>query len=97
MAKGKNNLRVVFRGCGGVVAWAIPNSELQIMWRGPGSGLWIGHVLGRVVVAGATLMRIKHPSACDAYETLKAARAAAEAFVAAGRDTIPAPPPDGCR
>lgn len=74
--------KVVYRSPTGATVWAIPGSDITIMWGGPGSRLRIGACL----VAGGATTTIDHPAACDEYRTAKDAAKAVTAFIAANND-----------
>ena len=64
----------------GLTVWTLPDSRLEIMWMGPGSGLFIG----QATTPGGAVTRIEHRTADGSYANLKEAEAAVKAFVAAG-------------
>jgi hypothetical protein len=78
--RAKSGLRVIYRAPTGLVVWAVPNTNLQIMWAGPGSRLKIGFDLTR---AGGSASLIDHPSADGNYNTRREAEVAVHAFLRA--------------
>lgn len=69
--------RRIYQSPTGLVVWSIPGVNLQIMWAGPGSGLY----LGRPLDAGGAVTRISHRTADGTYDTQRAAAIAVNAFV----------------
>ena len=70
----------------GLAVWQVPDSEMQIMWSGPGGRL----SFGQAYKAGGAMTFIEHPSADGAYDSLKAAEAAVKRFMeASGKTPIP--------
>lgn len=73
------NLRIVERMIGGGAVFALPGSSLEVMWPGPGSGMYIGQPR----VAGGAVTRIEHHTCAGTFSTLREAQAAVAAFVEA--------------
>lgn len=68
---------------GGGAVWSLPDcSRLELMWMGPGSGLY----LGTPREVGGFVTRINHPTADHVYNTMREAQAAVDAFVNAGTE-----------
>lgn len=67
---------------GGGAVWTLPNSRLELMWMGPGSGIYIG--TPREV--GGFVTPIHHPTADAVYTLMRGAQAAVDAFVRAGTE-----------
>lgn len=68
----------------GATIWGpLPGTrDMHLMWPGPGSSLEL--CATDPSKPGAVTLRIRHPAASGTYGTPKQARAAAEAFIAAG-------------
>lgn len=64
----------------GLTLWRIPDSNLEIIWPGPGAGLSIG----QATTPGGAVTRIEHPAADAAYQTRAEAQRAVDAFLSAG-------------
>jgi len=63
--------------------WPIPESELEIMWIGPGGGLF----LGMPRQPGGAVTRIRHPEeSADTYSSFEEADDAVWAFIHHGED-----------
>lgn len=63
----------------GLVCWRLPDSALEIMWSGPGAGLYIGWA----TTPGGAVTRINHPTANGQYMTRREAQAHVDEFVEA--------------
>lgn len=74
--------RLVERMIGGGGVWSLPDSQLEIMWMGPGSRLYIGTPRR----PGGFVIPIEHPTADFDPGSMKAAQAAIDAFVAAAEE-----------
>jgi hypothetical protein len=68
----------------GITYWGpLPGTaDMHVQWDGPGAGLYLYSC--NPEAARVPGMRIRHPAASGAYDTLKAAERAASAFAAAG-------------
>jgi hypothetical protein len=64
----------------GLTVWTIPDTNLEIMWMGPGSGLFVG----TATTPGGAVTRIEHRTADGTYTNRREAEAAVKAFLAAG-------------
>lgn len=62
----------------GLIVWAVPDSQFEIMWAGPGSRLLFGYPRR----SGGFASPINHPTANGVYNTREAATAAVAAFLA---------------
>ena len=62
---------------GTVYVWRLPDTGLDIMWAGRGSGLSIGQAFE----PSARMSPMEHPTADGQYDTLKAASEAVTAFL----------------
>lgn len=71
--------RVAYRSPTGLIVWSLPDTELQVMWPGRGSRLYIG----KPMESGGAVTSIQHPTADSSYDTAKDATKAVEAFIAA--------------
>lgn len=69
--------RLIYKAPTGLCVWSVPRTDLQIMWPGPGSGLF----LGRPLDVGGAVTRISHRTADGSYDTQRAAAKAVNAFV----------------
>ena len=69
--------RLIYTAPTGLCVWSVPGTSLQIMWPGPGAGLF----LGRPLDAGGAVTRISHRTADGTYDTQRAAATAVNAFV----------------
>lgn len=77
-AKGRSTLQAMVAPTG-LTVWRLPDSTLEIMWPGPGSGLYIG----RATTPGGSVVRIQHPTADGVYDNRTSASRAVTAFVKA--------------
>ena len=75
------SLRPSQTGPTGLIVWRIPDTGLEIMWPGPGAGLFVG----AATTPGGAVTRIEHPSADGTYDTRKDAQRAVDAFLAAAK------------
>jgi hypothetical protein len=75
-------LRVVYRSPTGTTVWQLPDSDMQIMWNGPGGRLRIGWSFMKAGGSMGTL--IDHHTANGDYKTRKEAEAAIKSFIASG-------------
>jgi hypothetical protein len=76
------SLRPRQTGPTGLTVWVLPDSGLEIMWPGPGAGLFIG----RATTPGGAVTRIEHPTADGQYMKRADAQRAVDAFLAAGTE-----------
>jgi RadC-like JAB domain len=82
LAEAKSGIRAM-RGPTGLAVWTLPGSNLEIMWSGPGSRLFIG----QATKPGGHVSSIDHHTANGNYDTFKQADAAVAAFLAVGDPT----------
>ena len=75
-------LKVILRSPTGLTVWALPNSDLQVLWPGPGARLRLGW---KLMKPEGTATMIDHSTANGAYNTRKEAEEAVKRFIAAGR------------
>lgn len=66
----------------GARTWALPDSTLEILWPGPGSGL----LIGRPSQSNGPVAPITHPTGAGPFATATEAQRAVEAFVRAATD-----------
>lgn len=62
---------------GGAV-FELPNSPWQVMWIGPGGGLFLSDAF----TPGGMMTPIEHPSASGTFDDFASANAAVDAFIA---------------
>lgn len=79
-ASSKGGPKVVYRMLTGGRVWAVPGSDMQIMWSGPGGRLFLGWNLMK---PGGHMTVIEHPTADGNYTDAKRATAAVKAFLEA--------------
>ena len=65
----------------GATIWTISETGLQIMWPGPGAGLFIG----QATTPGGSVTRVDHPMADGEYRTRREAEVAIRNFLASDR------------
>lgn len=70
----------ILRLATGGAVWNIPgDSRLQLLWNGPGGGLFLADAF----TPGGLMVRIEHPSADGTYDSAAAAQRAVDAYLAA--------------
>ena len=74
--------KIVERMPGGATVWSLPPTSLEILWIGPGGGLFIG----RPRMADGPITRIDHHTCSGTFDTLTEASKAVQAFCAAEED-----------